>query len=144
MDLKTQTICLVSILLVLGLIHISFHPELDRAAASRESVDELESTSATVGVIIKNETSARREVVPIVRGESALDAIRKVATVETEYYSGLGEFITSIDGLRNGNGKYWMWYIWDGQTWKLAPVGSGNYLLKDGDNIMFSYEIPSL
>ena len=143
MDLKIQTSCLVSILLILGLIHVCFSPELEKAVASHESVNEFESTSATVGITIKNETSARQEQVHITKGESALDALRKVAAVETKHYPGLGDFITSIDGLRNENGKYWMWYIWDGQSWMLATVGACNYSLMGGENIKFSYETPS-
>lgn len=110
-------------------------------------VSELEELIVECGVTIDNGTEVTTETVYLTKGGTALEALRRVAVVETTYYAGLGEFIDSINGISNNleAGKNWMWYIWskNEDTWELAPVSAGGYDLKDGDDIKFSYEIPS-
>lgn len=50
--------------------------------------------------------------------------------------SGLGSFITEINGVKGTPGKYWMYYVND----KLASVGVSNYILKEGDIISWKNE----
>ncbi|MEA1904442.1 MAG: DUF4430 domain-containing protein, partial [Candidatus Hadarchaeota archaeon] len=109
-------------------------------------VNELEELIVECGVTIDNDSEATTETVYLTKGATALEALRRVAVVETTYYTGLGEFIDSINGISNDpeTGEYWMWYIWgENEAWTLAPVGAGSYELKDGDNVKFSYETAS-
>lgn len=46
-------------------------------------------------------------------------------------YPSLGVFVYEINGLKAGNGKYWIYSV-NGQE---AIVGISNYILKDGDII---------
>lgn len=89
----------------------------------------------------------RTETVYLSKGSTALDAFRRIATLETKYYSSLGEYVVAIDGIREdaGASKYWQWYIWqeDTASWGWAPVGIGSYELSDGENILFRYEVVS-
>jgi hypothetical protein len=110
-------------------------------------VDELENLIVECEVNIDNSTTTTTHTVYLTKGATALEALRRVAVVETKYYAGMGEFIVSINGVANdtATGKYWMWYIWNENdaNWSYAPVGAGSYVLEDGENIMFRYEVPS-
>jgi hypothetical protein len=111
-------------------------------------IEELEGTIITVGVTIDyGDGNVQIETVHLTKGASALEALRRIAAVKTEYYPMLGDYIVSINGTSENMeaNKYWMWYIWDenGASWELAPIGAGSYELEDGDNIKFSYEIVS-
>ena len=108
-------------------------------------VEELEGMLVVAMVTIDNGAENRTESVHLTKGATALDALERIAAVETRYYAGIGYYIVSIDGLSEdpGANKYWMWYIWnnDQAAWELVPVGAGGYKLKDGDSIKFSYEV---
>lgn len=110
-------------------------------------IDELRGLLLKVEVIIDNGNATKTEVIWLTKGATALEALRRVAVVETRYFAGLGEFIESIDGQKNNPeaGKYWMWYIWNKEKleWEYAPVGADRYKLKDDDRIMFRYEVPA-
>jgi len=71
-------------------------------------------------------------------GLSAMEALRRVAEVETSYGGG---FISSIDGLSSayrGEGSRkedWFFYV-NGQ---MADVGAADYLLREEDWVVFDY-----
>ncbi len=71
-------------------------------------------------------------------GISALEALKKVAKVETAYGGG---FIVSIDGLAStyrGEGSRkldWFFYV-NGQ---MAETGAAEYTVREGDRIVFDY-----
>ncbi|MCS7135895.1 MAG: DUF4430 domain-containing protein [Nitrososphaerota archaeon] len=110
-------------------------------------IDELEGLILKVEVTIDSGNATKTEVIWLTKGATALEALRRIAVVETRYFAGLGEFIESVDGLRNNPeiGKYWMWYIWNEEKarWEYATVGAGSYKLRDEDKIMFRYEVPT-
>jgi len=116
----------------------------------RSRLSEIESAVITVKVgatIDYGDNMSRTETVYLSKGSTALDAFRRVATLETRHYSGLGEYVVAIDGIRENAdaSKYWQWYIWQENTasWEWAPVGVGSYELSDGENILFRYEVVS-
>jgi hypothetical protein len=116
----------------------------------KSRLSELESAVITVKVgatIDYGDNTSRTETVYLSKGSTALDAFRRFATIETVHYSGLGDLVVAIDGVRENAGasKYWQWYIWQENTasWELAPVGVGSYELNNGENIMFRYEVVS-
>ena len=53
-------------------------------------------------------------------------------------YPGLGQFVESINNLKNDkqNGKYWIYYL-NGQP---AQIGISNYILKPNDLIEWKYD----
>ncbi|MBI5254475.1 DUF4430 domain-containing protein [Candidatus Falkowbacteria bacterium] len=57
---------------------------------------------------------------------------------KTKTFSGLGEFVEEINGLKNDpqSGKYWMYYI-NGET---AKLGISTQIVKPGDLIEWKYE----
>ena len=156
---SAQAIAVIFIVLGMGLIYVGH-----QTSVAREKLSELEKTTSTVigalqklqenlqirvselddlivecGVTIDNGTVATTRSVYLTRGATALEALRRVAVVETKYYPGLGESIQKINGVGAETGKYWAFYYWSENDWKYSEVGSGSYEVKDVDNIKFIY-----
>ena len=53
-----------------------------------------------------------------------------------KYYIGMGEFIDSINGIKNNQNQSWIYYV-NGIE---AQVGVSNYKIKTGDIVSFKYE----
>jgi hypothetical protein len=102
-------------------------------------VSELENLIVECGITIDNGTVATTETVYLTKGATALEALRRIAVVETTYYGGIGEFIDKINDVGAETGKYWAFYHWSENEWKYAEVGAGNYKVMDADNIKFTY-----
>lgn len=68
-------------------------------------------------------------------GKNALDLLKASHEVESQD-SSIGIFVTAIDGTKNEDNKYWMFYV-DG---KLAASGADQYQTKDGEKIEWRYE----
>ena len=139
---ETQAIAVILTVLALGLIFVGY-----RTIALETRVKELDWLIVRADVMIDNGTENVTHTVYLTRGGTALEALRRIAVVETRYFVGIGEYIVSIDGLREdpAAGRYWMWYLWyeNEAAWRYAPVGAGNYTLEDGDRVRFSYEVPA-
>lgn len=160
-----QVIVVIFVVLAMGLIYVGHQMSVTQKQVSelRETTNtiseimrgiqenlqirmgELEELIVECEITIDNGTGATTETVYLTKGATALEALRRIAVVETTYYAGLGEFVDSINGISNDieAGKFWMWYIWEKGAWTSAPVGAGSYKIEDGDRIKFSYEIPS-
>lgn len=111
-------------------------------------LERLEGSIITVGLTIDyGGENLRTKSLRLTKGATALEALRRVAAVETKFFPGLGEYIVSVDGVaeNHATSTYWMWYLWNEAEgkWELAPVGAGSYELVDGDNLKFSYETVS-
>lgn len=69
---------------------------------------------------------------------TALGILKEKYTVETKEFSGIGEYVTSIDGKKEDTGKnFWAFYV-DG---KQANVGASQYQTKDGEMIEWKLEL---
>jgi hypothetical protein len=51
-------------------------------------------------------------------------------------HAGLGVFIEEINGIKGGEGRYWIYYV----NGVLANVGVSNYKINNGDIISWKYE----
>jgi hypothetical protein len=77
----------------------------------------------------------------VFENSNVIDAMEQIALegnlkFETRNFLGLGEFIESINGIRNGNGKYWFLYV-NGES---ASVGASQYILSPGDAIEWRFK----
>jgi len=77
-------------------------------------------------------------------GENMLNATMRVATVEYTTFSGLGAFVTGING-RNQNPSanlYWMLWVYnpEAQQYEQAQVGASSYLLTSDQTVQWYYE----
>ncbi len=57
-------------------------------------------------------------------------------TFTEKNYIGMGEFINSINGIKNNGSQNWIYYV----NGKEAQVGVSNYKIKSGDVISWKYE----
>ncbi len=69
-------------------------------------------------------------------GRNALELLKSHHQVETQEFSGLGEFVISIDGIAPDSQHFWAFYV-DG---KQAQVGASAYVTKDGEQIEWKLE----
>ena len=73
-----------------------------------------------------------------VEGQTALELLKTSHNVETKEFSGVGEFVVSIDGITpNQQTHFWAFYINGAQ----AQVGAGTYITKFTDVIEWKLEI---
>lgn len=67
-------------------------------------------------------------------------AKREGFEVKSTIYKGMGVFVESIDGVKNGiNGKYWQYWVND----KLGEVAADKKEIKGGDKIEWRFEVPA-
>lgn len=71
-----------------------------------------------------------------VDGRNALDLLKETHNVETQEFSGIGEFVNSIDGIEPDSSHFWGFYINDQQ----AQVGASQYETSSGDVIEWKLE----
>ncbi|MDO8664164.1 MAG: DUF4430 domain-containing protein [Candidatus Liptonbacteria bacterium] len=74
------------------------------------------------------------------KGATVYDAMTTLASTtqfsfSSKYYSGLGYFIDSINGIKNANGNYWTLYV----NGTYATVGASAYKLSGNDRIEWKY-----
>ncbi len=73
------------------------------------------------------------------RGQSQKDALTLLKSshqVETQNFSGVGEFVKSIDGIEPDSNHFWAFYVNGLQ----ATVGADSYVTKDSDFIEWRME----
>jgi len=58
---------------------------------------------------------------------------RRGIALETRNFLGLGMFIEAIHGVRNTNNFYWQYWV----NGKYAEIGAGQYVLQDGDEVLW-------
>jgi|SRR3989344_3844189 len=95
-------------------------------------------TSTKVYDKVKSQLSATQEAkYEGEDGRSALEILKEKYTVETKEFTGIGEFVTSINGLKaEDNKNFWAFYV----NGKQANEGAGSYKTKNGDIIEWKLE----
>jgi len=123
---------------------------LHAALSARES--ELRSLRAKVILVnvaldYGNGTVKWFNSTPLPVGSTVLKALLAVAGRVEYTYGKWGAYVTSIDGvsekiLSKSEGYSWLWHIYDAsqRKWVLGPVAADQYVLKDGDTVMWRYE----
>lgn len=71
------------------------------------------------------------EAVTIASGKTALDALKQSYQVETQTFSGVGDFVNSISGVKPDTKHFWAFYV-NGTS---STVGAGTYTVKEGDKL---------
>lgn len=136
---ETKVVVIILVVFGLGLIYIA-----DEVSSLQDRVDEVDYLIVESGVTVDNGDSVQTYTVNLTRGASALEAVQRVADVDTKSFPGMGRYVTGINGLceNHAESKYWMVYGLsdENQRWVSFDVGVSNYELKAGDNIKFSYE----
>lgn len=95
----------------------------------------VETVPVHVKVMKADETELVNETISVARGETAYNALTKVATVESEQYA-IGKFITAIAGVKPSSDEYWAFYI-DGNY---AQVGADGFIIEEETELLFIIE----
>jgi hypothetical protein len=110
------TLTVLIFLALLGAGFLNFHP------VSRQTT-ELNYTDTTPGQMSVYDFMSR------LRSEGKINFTEK-------NYTGLGEFIVSINGLKQNEDLTWIYYV----NGKEAQVGISNYKINAGDTVTWKYE----
>ncbi|MFP4115589.1 MAG: DUF4430 domain-containing protein [Candidatus Aenigmatarchaeota archaeon] len=141
MDKYDKLNLLLVMLLALGMLYLAAE-----VTDLEERVTELESDIIETEVRINNGTAERKSTVGVVKGSTALQALEKEATVETESYTGLGEMIVSIDGVENNETEntFWLTGTRKGgeEEWQSAEKSASEIRLEGGQQVLFWYGNP--
>jgi hypothetical protein len=78
------------------------------------------------------------ETVQVAEGTSALDCFSLVSNISSNEYA-FGKYVTGINGVMENGSHYWIYYV-NGEQ---AMVGADAYETREGDSLLFSYEIPN-
>jgi hypothetical protein len=84
--------------------------------------------------------NSTQEVFPSLSGDTVFEILNHTTTVIFVQFT-YGKFVTSINGVDNnadGNGRYWQYWVND----ELAPVAADNYVITDGDQVLWKYCAP--
>lgn len=71
-----------------------------------------------------------------VEGKTALELLKTKADVETQNFDGIGELVSSINGIASTSDRFWIYYV-NGEQ---GQVGAGAYVTKSTDTIEWRYE----
>lgn len=71
-----------------------------------------------------------------VGGKNALELLKQSHKIETKRYEGLGELVTSIDGVAADSKHFWALYVND----QPSQVGAESYTSKGTDTITWKLE----
>ena len=68
--------------------------------------------------------------------KTALDLLKSAHKVVTKTFSGVGEFVESINGVKPDSKHFWAFYVND----KSSNVGAGAYIPNEGDKLEWKME----
>jgi len=99
--------------------------------------DNAQNIKFTLNVLDKTYKASIKE------GATLYDAMNNIQSVKEnnfafsgKEYPSLGFFVKEINGVKDGSGKYWLYYV----NGKEASVGASVYVLKEGDIISWKQE----
>lgn len=137
MSEKTKRIGIIFIILisVFGL-GVSFGYVLKPATESTTLGDSEIVTNVTIDYGNGDIQAFPSEV--LLEGSSALDQLKAIERrhgilIESRTFPGIGIFIEGIHGVRNTNVSYWQYWV----NGEYAKIGAGQYMLKDGDIVLW-------
>lgn len=140
MNRYTKLNLLLILILGLGLIYLG-----SQVSDLSKRVNELDETVIETQVRISNGTDIYVERTHLTKGATALEALRRVASVETESYPGMGEMIVSIDGVRSNQstGEYWIFASRESGSgnWTGVSKSVDSFYLGDNTELFFWYGV---
>ena len=133
--MKKQTIFIGAVLVAVIATAFAYIP---RTHESPQTISISSATTTTQAILKVGEKSY---TVDISSGETVIRAMRALVDASgfaytSREYPGLGEFVDSINGIKNSGGMYWILYV-NGIT---ASLGASAIVLKADDVIEWKYE----
>ena len=109
-----------------GILAVVAKNQADDIAGLKTQILQLQSINST------NDIRANGVSYEGKNDKTALELLKNKYQVETKDFSGMGEFVIAIDGVKSEDGKnFWAFYV-DGE---MAMEGAGTYKTKDGEKI---------
>jgi transcriptional regulator len=112
----------------------------------KENVSQIKPKALSIkNIKISLAVSDKKYNTEIKEGSSLFELMEKIKeeSVEGKIFdfkyketSGLGNFVTEINGEKGTPGRYWIYYV----NGRLGSVGVSNYILKNGDIINWNQE----
>ncbi len=69
-------------------------------------------------------------------GRTALEILKEKYQVQTKSFSGVGEYVESINSVKPDNKHFWAFYV----NGKFSNLGAGDYKTKNGDQVEWKLE----
>lgn len=128
---RLEIFVIVAVIALIGIIYaLTKQPVLAPTNDTAKTRDEQQQQNSTQQVPTTTITYQG------VDGKNALELLKATHNVETKEYSGIGEFVTSIDGVAPDANHFWALYVNGSQT----QVGAGSYMTKNGEVIEWKLE----
>ena len=113
----------------------SANQQVTQPMTTNPSSDEVKTTTITVTQTVDGSNQNKlSDVIPA--GENAVDLLKADHRADTKSYSGIGEMVLSIDGIKPDSEHFWAFYV----NGKSSNVGASSYVLKNGDKIEWKLE----
>ncbi len=138
---KITVVLLISLFLVsFGCVTTKYSPTATFVPSASPSIQTNKSNEELINVslIIDYGNSTESKTIFVENGTTVYDAMRKAVNLSVKTHPTYGVFVEGINGVMQGNGKYWQYYI-DG---KLAPVGVSNYIINRSLILEWKLEVP--
>jgi hypothetical protein len=133
---RLETIIIALIILVLGVAFGILNNKTKTPASENKAKIEQQDQK-------KDQPQQEQQLVPSAfiqypgqDGKNALELLKSSHRVETQNFSGVGEFVKSIDGVEPDSSHFWALYV-NGQQ---SQVGADSYITKSSDNIEWKLE----
>ena len=133
-SLGVASLLLLCSTLAAGAMALNYWYKLESLEKDYQSaLAELEDYTVSIDLLVDygNGTRVWYNHTRVRLGGTLLEATMEVCRVDSQV-SEWGVFVTSINGVEQGHGAYWMWSIL-GDGWELGPVGADQYKLREGD-----------
>lgn len=109
-------------------------PEIPKQVEQNLKQESVIVKSTVSQVVLGSGRSA--ETLELKAGQTALDLLKASHTIETKTFSGIGEYVTTIDGKKEDSKHFWALYV----NGKQSQVGASDYKVKAGDKIEWKFE----
>jgi uncharacterized protein YxeA len=110
--------------------------QAQQSTQTDQSQKSTQTSESTQSQKTKEEKTAEAVTYKGVEGKNALELLKASHKVETKTYEGMGELVTSIDGVTPDSKHFWAFYV-NGQQ---SQVGASSYTTKATDNIEWKLE----
>lgn len=106
--------------------------------ANGEQKAQLANQQNKIQVSHKIEGETQAKILSWSEGETknALEILKSNYSIETKTFSGIGDYVVSIDGVKEDSKHFWALYV----NGKQSQVGASDYKLKDGDKVEWKFE----
>lgn len=128
--------CLSKILLISSIAIVISGCQKKIATPSEEIPNEIVQVTPSLTTETTDLPTVEHEFTATQSGITAFELLNQSADIEYQTYEGIGEFVTTINGMTADTKHFWVFYL-NGET---SETGVSQTKLSEGDTIKFVYE----